>query len=39
LLDIPQREDIVEVKITEPSVVNGTAPLLELAPKRQKKEA
>jgi ATP-dependent Clp protease ATP-binding subunit ClpX len=39
MFDIPQREDIVEVKITEPSVVNGTAPLLELAPKRQKKEA
>jgi ATP-dependent Clp protease ATP-binding subunit ClpX len=39
MFDIPQRDDIVEVKITEPSVVNGTAPLLELAPKRQKKEA
>jgi ATP-dependent Clp protease ATP-binding subunit ClpX len=39
MFDIPQRDDIVEVKITEPSVVNGTEPLLELAPKRQKKEA
>jgi len=39
MFDLPNRDDIVEVKITETSVVNGTEPLLELAPKRQKKEA
>ena len=39
MFDLPNREDIVEVKITESSVERGTAPLLELAPKRQKKEA
>jgi ATP-dependent Clp protease ATP-binding subunit ClpX len=39
MFDIPNRDDIVEVKITETSVMNGTPPLLELAPKRQKKEA
>jgi ATP-dependent Clp protease ATP-binding subunit ClpX len=39
MFDIPSREDIVEVKITEAAVVNGTPPLLELAPRKQKKEA
>ncbi len=39
MFDLPSREDIVEVKITESCVANGTAPLLEIAPKRQKKEA
>jgi len=39
MFDIPSREDIVEVKITESSVVNGTPPLLEISTKRQKKEA
>jgi ATP-dependent Clp protease ATP-binding subunit ClpX len=39
MFDLPSREDIVEVKITESCVQNGTAPLLEIAPKRQKKEA
>ncbi|HET7583589.1 MAG TPA: ATP-dependent Clp protease ATP-binding subunit ClpX [Gemmatimonadaceae bacterium] len=39
MFDLPSREDIVEVKITESCVVNGTAPLLEIAPKRHKKEA
>ena len=39
MFDLPSRDDVVEVKITEPCVVNGTAPLLEIAPKRQKKEA
>ncbi len=39
MFDLPSRDDIVEVKITESSVLNGTPPLLELAVKRQKKEA
>ncbi len=39
MFDLPTREDVVEVKITEPSVLNGTAPLLELAPTKRKKEA
>ncbi|PYP80651.1 MAG: ATP-dependent Clp protease ATP-binding subunit ClpX [Gemmatimonadetes bacterium] len=39
MFDLPTREDVVEVKITESSVVNGTTPLLELAPTKRKKEA
>ncbi|MEJ7809056.1 MAG: ATP-dependent Clp protease ATP-binding subunit ClpX [Gemmatimonadaceae bacterium] len=39
MFDLPSRDDITEVKITEASVVNGTAPMLEISPKRQKKEA
>ncbi len=39
MFDLPSRDDIVEVKITEGSVMNGTPPLLEISPKRQKKEA
>jgi len=39
MFDLPTREDVVEVKITESSVMNGTAPLLELAPTKRKKEA
>ncbi len=39
MFDLPSRDDIVEVKITESCVINGTPPLLEIAPKRQKKEA
>ncbi len=39
MFDLPTREDVVEVKITEPSVLSGTAPLLELAPTKRKKEA
>ena len=39
MFEIPSRDDIVEVKITESCVINGTPPLLEIAPKRQKKEA
>ncbi|MEO7456941.1 MAG: ATP-dependent Clp protease ATP-binding subunit ClpX [Gemmatimonadaceae bacterium] len=39
MFDLPTREDVVEVKITESSVLNGTAPLLELAPSKRKKEA
>jgi ATP-dependent Clp protease ATP-binding subunit ClpX len=39
MFDLPSRDDVVEVKVTETSIVNGTPPLLELSPKRQKKEA
>jgi ATP-dependent Clp protease ATP-binding subunit ClpX len=39
MFDLPTREDVVEVKITESSVLNGTTPLLELAPTKRKKEA
>ncbi|HEU4565144.1 MAG TPA: ATP-dependent Clp protease ATP-binding subunit ClpX, partial [Gemmatimonadaceae bacterium] len=39
MFDLPSRDDITEVKITESCVMNGTAPLLEISPKRQKKEA
>jgi len=39
MFDLPTREDVVEVKVTEPSVVNGTPPLLEISPQRKKKEA
>ena len=39
MFDLPTREDVVEVKVTEASVLNGTPPLLEIAPQRQKKEA
>jgi len=39
MFDLPTREDVEEVKVTESSVVNGTAPLLEISPQRKKKEA
>jgi len=39
MFDLPTREDVEEVKITENSVVNGAPPLLEIAPQRKKKEA
>ncbi|HEU4631895.1 MAG TPA: ATP-dependent Clp protease ATP-binding subunit ClpX [Gemmatimonadaceae bacterium] len=39
MFDLPSRDDVVEVKVTESSILNGTPPLLELSPKRQKKEA
>ncbi|HEY9227583.1 MAG TPA: ATP-dependent Clp protease ATP-binding subunit ClpX [Gemmatimonadaceae bacterium] len=39
MFDLPTREDVEEVKVTEGSVVNGTAPLLEISPQRKKKEA
>ena len=31
MFDLPTREDVEEVKVTEGSVLNGTAPLLRLA--------
>jgi ATP-dependent Clp protease ATP-binding subunit ClpX len=39
MFDLPSRDDITEVKITEACVLNSTPPLLEISPKRQKKEA
>jgi ATP-dependent Clp protease ATP-binding subunit ClpX len=39
MFDLPSREDVVEVKVTEASILNGTPPMLEIAAKRQKKEA
>jgi ATP-dependent Clp protease ATP-binding subunit ClpX len=40
MFDLPTREDVVEVKVTEASVLNpGTQPLLEISPQRKKKEA
>ena len=39
MFDLPTRDDVVEVKVTEASVKQGGSPLLEIAPKRQKKEA
>jgi len=39
MFDLPTREDVEEVKVTESSVLNRTAPLLEISPQRKKKEA
>jgi ATP-dependent Clp protease ATP-binding subunit ClpX len=39
MFELPSREDVVEVKVTEPCVTHGSPPLLEISPKRQKKEA
>src|SRR5688500_6441104 len=39
MFDLPSRVDVVEVKMTEASVMNGTPPLLEISPKHRKKEA
>jgi ATP-dependent Clp protease ATP-binding subunit ClpX len=39
MFELPSRDDITEVKITEACVLNGTPPLVEISPKRQKKEA
>jgi ATP-dependent Clp protease ATP-binding subunit ClpX len=39
MFDLPTREDVEEVKVTESSVMNGTPPLLEISPQRKKKEA
>ncbi|HTR79898.1 MAG TPA: ATP-dependent Clp protease ATP-binding subunit ClpX, partial [Gemmatimonadaceae bacterium] len=39
MFDLPTRDDVEEVKVTESSVMNGTAPLLEISPLRKKKEA
>jgi ATP-dependent Clp protease ATP-binding subunit ClpX len=39
MFELPAQDDVEEVKVTEATVVNETAPLLEISPKRQKKEA
>ncbi|MGQ0539094.1 MAG: ATP-dependent Clp protease ATP-binding subunit ClpX [Gemmatimonadaceae bacterium] len=39
MFDLPSREDVLEVKVTEACVLNGTQPMLEIAPQRRKKEA
>ncbi len=39
MFDLPTRDDVVEVKVTESCILHGTPPLLEIAPRRQKKEA
>ena len=39
MFDLPTRDDVVEVRVTEASVLHGGPPLLDIAPKRQKKEA
>ena len=39
MFDLPTREDVEEVKLTEGSVLHGAPPLLEIAPQRKKKEA
>ncbi|HSA54222.1 MAG TPA: ATP-dependent Clp protease ATP-binding subunit ClpX [Gemmatimonadaceae bacterium] len=39
MFDLPSREDVVEVKVTEACIVNAAPPMLEIATKRQKKEA
>ncbi len=39
MYDLPSREDVVEVKVTEACIAHGAPPLLEIQAKRQKKEA
>ena len=39
MFELPSREDIVEVKVTEACIEHGVPPLLELATARRKKEA
>jgi ATP-dependent Clp protease ATP-binding subunit ClpX len=39
MFELPTRDDVTEVRVTEGAVANGAPPLLEIAPKRQKKEA
>ncbi|MFL5580647.1 MAG: ATP-dependent Clp protease ATP-binding subunit ClpX, partial [Gemmatimonadaceae bacterium] len=39
MFDLPGREDVVEVRVTEGTITNGTPPLLEISPARRKKEA
>ena len=39
MFDLPSREDVIEVKVTEACVVNAQPPMLEIAPQRRKKEA
>jgi ATP-dependent Clp protease ATP-binding subunit ClpX len=39
MFDLPSREDVIEVKVTEACILHGAPPMLEISPKRQKKEA
>jgi ATP-dependent Clp protease ATP-binding subunit ClpX len=39
MFDLPSRDDVVEVRVTEACVTNDTPPLLEIAPRKQRKEA
>jgi ATP-dependent Clp protease ATP-binding subunit ClpX len=39
MFDLPTREDVVEVKVTETCITTGAQPMLEIAPQRKKKEA
>lgn len=39
MFEIPARDDIIEVRVTESCITNGTPPLLELSPLQRKKEA
>jgi ATP-dependent Clp protease ATP-binding subunit ClpX len=39
MFDLPGRDDVTEVKIIESTVTSASPPLLEISPKRQKKEA
>ncbi len=39
MFDLPTRDDVTEVKVIESTVTGGSPPLLEISPKRQKKEA
>jgi ATP-dependent Clp protease ATP-binding subunit ClpX len=39
MFDLPSREDVVEVRVTEQTITKGTPPLLEISPARRKKEA
>ncbi len=39
MFDLPSRDDVTEVRVIESTVTQRTAPLLEISPKRQKKEA
>jgi ATP-dependent Clp protease ATP-binding subunit ClpX len=39
MFDLPSRDDVVEVRVTEACITNKTQPLLEISPMRRKKEA
>ena len=39
MFDLPSRDDVTAVRVTEATVTQRQAPLLEISAKRQKKEA
>jgi ATP-dependent Clp protease ATP-binding subunit ClpX len=39
MFELPGREDVVEVRVTEACITNGAPPMLEIAPRKQRKEA